>query len=396
MCGPFSALNPDRLTSLREEVRGFMKVPQRLDDLLAHALRVQCFGYGEPTLHPDFVKFLDLCADYETMVTFFTNGMHFTPALIANVISARAREVTISFSGATKEHYEAVYIGGRWETVLSGIRALADAKGKNAYPTISINSIGFRHHVERFPDFVDIMGEAGANVIYLKPLIDTVTSLKGYAAIYRPQVEGEILAEARRRAEQYSMLISAEGFERNISDGDALPNAQPTIEDLATLARVAVPNRPLPYQVGNRPAPDSNPLSADELSASGIVCLEPFSTFYVGRNLEMKPCCNSAFPTGLGNLKMERTETIWDGPKLNKVRNHLINGRYPSLCHECVKSGGAYQNANLMHLVGDYGAWFTSSFEQDFNLPEHTLEDLNRPNSEIAALHANGERHQLW
>lgn len=40
---------------------------------------VHCFGFGEPTLNPDFLALLDACATQACMVDFFTNGTSLTP-----------------------------------------------------------------------------------------------------------------------------------------------------------------------------------------------------------------------------------------------------------------------------------------------------------------------------
>ncbi len=61
MCPTFSALNPYRLVALKTEERGFIDahaVQTSLETLLQHALNVHCFGYGEPTIHPEFRNFL--------------------------------------------------------------------------------------------------------------------------------------------------------------------------------------------------------------------------------------------------------------------------------------------------------------------------------------------------
>ena len=213
MCGPFSALNPTRLFALKDEERGFMQTPEglSLEDVFAHALRIQVFGYGEPTLNPDFKAFLDLAGHYETVISFFSNGMHLTQELCDKIVDARVGEICISFSGADKVSYENIYQGGVWETVLGGIRRLADAKiaAGSPYPLISVNSIAYKHHVRDFEKFVDVMHEAGANMIYLKPLIavSSVPQLAHHGSTYREWgEEGDILRRAWASAREKGRL----------------------------------------------------------------------------------------------------------------------------------------------------------------------------------------------
>lgn len=89
-----------------------------VEEVLAHAFKTPVFGYGEPTLNPDLPQFLQMCGEYQTMASFFTNGMRLTPELCNSIVANRVYEVTVSLSGSTKEEYEAVYDGGVWESVL--------------------------------------------------------------------------------------------------------------------------------------------------------------------------------------------------------------------------------------------------------------------------------------
>src|ERR1700753_1669113 len=71
MCGQFSTLTPHRHRALRGAARGFFETDglmERFDDLLRGALMAHCFGYGEPTLHPDFHKIISRLAQHEVMI----------------------------------------------------------------------------------------------------------------------------------------------------------------------------------------------------------------------------------------------------------------------------------------------------------------------------------------
>src|SRR5262245_48142557 len=179
MCGPFSALNPNRHLALTEQQRGFFdftRTERSLETILAHALYVHAFGYGEPTVHPDFPELLRYISGYNVMVDFITNGMRLTPSLCEQIVANRVANVVVSFSGVTQAEYENVYIGGNYETVLEGLQCLADTRARavSRYPRITINSIGFRHHIASLPAFVDLMAVHGVDVIEVKKLMDDV------------------------------------------------------------------------------------------------------------------------------------------------------------------------------------------------------------------------------
>lgn len=171
MCATFSAINPNRHNNIAGTTRGFLDYAalQPMEENLKHALKVHCFGYGEPTINPNFKKFIKHIGQYEVLVDFFTNGMHLTEDLVQFIVEHSVGDITVSFSGATKIEYESAYQGGIFEQVLGGLARLRDRKKETGrkYPRVSINSLAYKHHLETFDQFVPMMADHGVNVIYL-------------------------------------------------------------------------------------------------------------------------------------------------------------------------------------------------------------------------------------
>lgn len=389
MCGPFSALNDTRLFSLKEEDRGFMKMPEehKLAEVLKHALRIQVFGYGEPTLNPDFHDFLDVAGKYEALISFFSNGMHFSDEIVEKVIDNNVYEITISFSGATKEEYESVYMGGVWEVVLEGLKRIKKRKQERGskYPLISVNSLAYLHHIAKFDRFVEVMADAGVGLIYLKPLVPvpTVAELGQHASIFRHWVDGEVLSRAAARASDLEVQLSMDlytssgasdeadyqkkltQFYRNSGlDPDNLPPVTP-ITELRDLAKNVKLKKP-PQGLGPVTSEDQHDVNASELNATGMYCFEPFNTMYVGRNLSVKPCCNAPSTTKFDSIRASSALDVWGGPAYQTTRKTIINDKYPSFCRECVRTGNAYSENDFIRTISTYGTWYTSVFQSDF------------------------------
>ena len=131
MCPTFSALNPNRFKILKNNDRGLLSYEETaapMESVLEHALIVHAFGYGEPTIHPQFREFISYLSRFEVMVDFFTHGMHLTEDMCEFLVQQNVVRITISFSGATQEEYENVYLGGDFQRVLTGIKTLAATK----------------------------------------------------------------------------------------------------------------------------------------------------------------------------------------------------------------------------------------------------------------------------
>ncbi len=389
MCNTFSALHNQRRNVVRSQERGFLeldRVVEPLQPLLEHALQVHAFGFGEPTIHPQFRELLETLSRYEVMLDFFTNGMHLSDALCDFLVSRRVWSVTLSFSGATKADYESIYLGGEFERVLQGIRRLADAKARagSDFPKIQVNSIAFRHQVERFPEFVRLLAQHGANVIHLKPLAtyDQIPELHGHVSIPRRSVELPLLEEARRIAAEYGVIVADKPYEGLLVESDADQQASLAKRHLGSMAldgrAVALDEFPRiarERQVRSAdyaPAPREEslllPLDAPRHRAGGIPCLEPFKTLYVAYNGDLAPCCFRRTGLHLGRLGEAEGATPWHGERWESLRRGIVTDRsYPeALCKKCLDSGAHPRSHGLKQKVNQYAQWFNAGFGTPF------------------------------
>ncbi|MFN8390546.1 MAG: SPASM domain-containing protein [Bdellovibrionota bacterium] len=425
MCPTFSALNPHRFSALKEEERGFIdqQLQRPLETLLAHALNVHCFGYGEPTIHPDFKSFISTIADYEVLIDFFTNGMYLTEELAEFLVEKQVHSITVSFSGLTKEEYESVYIGGIYEQVLSGLATLARIKMRNRsmYPYIEINSLAFEHHLARLDRFVELMADHGANKIHLKSLQAHafIPQLSGHASVLRPWKEGEMLARARLIAAERGLIFSSTQYESTAVATDeawrstkmrsrAVPNGD-SFEPLVSITRFKTEAKDLNVirpPAGTAPSaredmfatPDSELPAALAIGAprgmkEPFYCFEPFKTVYVRRDGTVKPCCfaNNAAPP-LGDLTQQEGAEIWNGPRYSLVRDSIMNQRYPlRTCQSCLKDGYGPRD-HFTHAQFDfYLAWYRTIFGVELRpSPNRELMELGG-NTDIAERYI--ERH---
>ncbi|MGH7896500.1 MAG: radical SAM/SPASM domain-containing protein, partial [Candidatus Binatia bacterium] len=400
MCTYFSAINPKRLMAMKQSARGFFDLDATgasIEEVLRHALLIHCYGFGEPTVHPQFREFLSYALEFEAMVDFFTNGMHLTDDLAAFLVDHRVFRIAVSFSGSTKQEYEAVYLGGQFERVLEGIRRVSDYKKAAGaeYPIIAINSIAFHHHVANLERFVDLMADHGANRVDLKQLIPyrEIPELYSHASILRPWVEGEILARAERRAAARGIVLHAADYATNAVRTeeeyrarieqwrDALSSTgrerfpEAGIEDFRVLAKSTVYDRPDLDRPS--PAPAAVPRSGNALrllheigsiptakDGRAFYCMEPFKTLYVRRSGEVKPCCFGHDDAALlGNVRETPATEVWRGPHFDTVRKAIVNGEYPrKLCGTCLMNGMSPASHEANYHVRRYEGWWRDRF----------------------------------
>ena len=394
MCPTFSALNTNRHTNISRRQRGFFDVElidEKLHDALRHALVVHAFGYGEPTLHPRFTELVEKLGRYDVMVDFFTHGMHLDDALCAEMVRQRVGMITLSFSGAEADQYENIYLGGDFERVLDNLGRLDRHKRRAGarFPLIVINSLAFRHHVERLPDFVRVMAEAGANVIHLKPLqtFDNITELKGHAAIY-DESQAEVLAQAHAVARELGVTLATREYE-DTANRPAPEPARPEvpIERLKEIAQARRRQKgaqgekaekkveiqvPEPGTVTYTPVPD-------------IHCTEPFKTLYLSYEGAAFPCCFKDIKSMWGDMGRQTAMEIWRSPLMAELRTQVQQRRYPlDLCHHCVKTR-AYPKRNPARVhIAHYSQWLEDKYGT--RLPEALMAKVEALPEENAKL----------
>lgn len=413
MCWQFSALNTNRFKQLKSQDRGFLQtetISANLDTILNGALLVHCFGFGEPTIHPDFRSIVEQVTSHGAMCDFYTNGMHLDQSMCDFLVDMKVLQVIVSFSGTTKEIYENIYIGSDFQRVLAGIKRLADTKAakNSSFPVIHINSIGFRDHVATFDDFTLMMARNGANCVLLSHLSvhSDIPYLHEHVSNLRPDEEGIVLARAKKVAAALGMRIDAAGYEKHTvaksSDhvtwqsslrgsvepalaargrtfGDnplrsfqeiarGLPIAREVEEDRSPPASLSPDAEPSAVRaaLGIRKCPEAG--SGDDT----FYCMEPYKTLYVTRNGAAKPCCQASTDLFLGNLNKQAATEIWRANGYNEIRNGIADGKYPDLCVDCLKNKSA-PDYYIGSLVDRYIAWNEANFGPELRaaLSEH-------------------------
>ena len=157
MCGVKSIAGP----------RGFMdrRLFQRVIDQcrLNRVHQVALHGIGEPLLHRDLIWQIDRAKAGGLYVFFSTNGQLLNPEKIRSIVGSKLDAIRISIEGATKETYESIRSGGRFETFLGNLSELRQQRDRQRSSLkIFITSIVMRETVseisrfkERFAPFCD-------------------------------------------------------------------------------------------------------------------------------------------------------------------------------------------------------------------------------------------------
>lgn len=398
MCPTFSALSTHRLSNIQRNDRGLMSIDKdiiQLDEILKHALRVHAFGYGEPTVHPQFQEIVETLAGYEVVVDFFSHGMHFTETVCQFLVDSGIVRVTISFSGANKKDYENVYLGGKFEQVLAGIKRLADCKSRSgkSFPEIEINSLGFHHHIETLPEFIQLMSDHGANTINVKPLhINSLPELRGHKSFMHP-AEKQKIEEAKYLARKLGIHLASKPYELSetaaIGFDKAMAEMDPAdlharieqqqqefipIDDFKTIARSEQKKSDARQQLKQFESSNQKPSQKIQMNNwfqnQGTPCLEPFKTFYSNYDGKAYTCCFRRSKDYIGHLSEQNGVDIWNSQEYQTLRQRATNNQYlDEMCKNCINKNAYPRDHGIKQTFNFYSRWYTERFGEAF-LPD--------------------------
>jgi radical SAM protein with 4Fe4S-binding SPASM domain len=96
--------------------------------------RVTCEGAGEPLLNPDLIDMFAYAKRRGFITHTFTNATLINEDNVVPLLKA-LDEITISMDGATKETYEKIRRGAKFEEVVGNVKLLDTARKKKGLPT---------------------------------------------------------------------------------------------------------------------------------------------------------------------------------------------------------------------------------------------------------------------
>lgn len=379
MCADFSGESHQRAQTIQAKRRGLIDadaIIERLDPVLRHTLSVHCFGGGEPTIHPDFRRIVGHLAHYDVLIDFFTHGQHLDQAMVEFLMDSGIHKVTVSLSGLTRAVYDRYYLGGDFDRVITGLRRIADCKAAagSPYPIVEINSLGFRPHVAEFDAFVARMAELGANAIHLKQVQrwPHLPHLHQHVSIFRPWVEGEILARAAAIGQRVGVTVDASQY-MAMGAADEQDYRLRLAEMDRELASVAPATAPPARSVAmirsldlseSRETVQSLFRTAAPPFAAPFHCMEPFKTLFVTRNGLVRPCCfHNHWSWHLGDITAANAMEIWNGVGYGVARDAIIDGKYPlELCGPCLDKRLGPRNHGAHDQIRAYLAWHRARF----------------------------------
>lgn len=307
-----------------------------IEPLLPTATMVIMHGNGEPLLHPDILSFFDLYRRYQVRVSLNTNLSQINGGIL-DALQDNCASIHISCDGCTKEQYEGIRQGLRFDRFLENLGRLCQSA-----PDVEkvLEVVLMRQNITSAPDFVELAAEYGIKKVILNAL--GANDLIGN--------QGDSLDRLGALAELCCQVAAERGVQLGVEVRTPFaPAVAPCVhmpaqeaEDWPTLADSLRLHRRYPWYTNTIAFSglESSALCPSSWTCAGV-CEYPFAKTYIDLHGNVSYCC-PASRNIVGTLTQDcGFVSIWNGPLYQRMRRRFYQGLLPALCAECyfIKNG---------------------------------------------------------
>lgn len=186
-------------------VESFSHTLSHLNKSLWH---VNLYFQGEPFMHPEFFKLVEMAKKANLLTSTSTNAHFLSYSLSIKTVVSGLDTIIISFDGTTQEVYEKYRVGGNMNTVIKSVENLVRAKQelKSKTPVIVAQFLAFNYNEHQIKEFKKLAFSKGVNKVEVKTAqiyevekkVDMLPS-NGNLSRYKVQVDGSVKLKGNAR-----------------------------------------------------------------------------------------------------------------------------------------------------------------------------------------------------
>lgn len=142
-----------------------------LKRILPHLRQIRLTGDGDPFFRTDTREFLETFDPVRypnVQFIILTNGLLLTPKMWGKIRHNNISEIWVSVDAATKETYEKIRIGGKWEKLQDNLRMISEIRREGKVRLFEINMTVMRSNYREIIDFVRLGKKLGCDSIALQ------------------------------------------------------------------------------------------------------------------------------------------------------------------------------------------------------------------------------------
>ena len=153
-----------------------MRLADKVNDWLysyQHPIQVHIGSDGDPFASHVYRHFMEQTPERDNIkYSILTNGLMFKEfhSRVPNIIK-NLKELGVSIDGATKETYEKLRLGGKWEKILEGLECMAEQKRKHGFRFI-LHYVVQKDNFHEMQEIIDLGERYNADRVWLNKIED--------------------------------------------------------------------------------------------------------------------------------------------------------------------------------------------------------------------------------
>jgi MoaA/NifB/PqqE/SkfB family radical SAM enzyme len=288
---------------------------------------------GEPLMTPKLGTFIALAE---------RQGLEREGELLDRLLR-QSSVLKFSVDGARASTYESIRVQSDFELVIGNIRKAVAARARlprGQRPRLAICMVLMRRNAEELVEMVELAHGLGVDRLEVAHLTVLSDELEPESLRHHPELCDQVLAQARRRADQLAFRLhlppDMAGRPLSVAPSAQARLALRELEELSPRRLRRLGHR-LQHKLRAR---------AWELRAGGRVpCHFLQGGVFVTLGGDVAPCPMPGRPIA-GNLLEQSFAQIWNGPLLSAMRQGFLEGRPFDCCAHCSQNPVNYQPAD--------------------------------------------------
>lgn len=281
-----------------------LDVLEKLQNALDVCEEVTLFGWGEPTINPDFSKFLERLNKTSVRKYFVSNGTRLNH-FIDDIFTHKVDIIAVSLDGPSGSVNDNIRVGAKFDRVIENIKAIqARKKALNVdFPYMNFVFVAMERNIRELPKMVELAHSLNMQEV-------KVVFLTAFSQDMLPEV-----------------LYNKQELVRNVFND--------TIKKAINLGI----KLKLPYIQGED-------IAGDKYHKD---CFTPWRDFFIGSDDSIRPCQSTSLKLGKFS-EFESFEAAWNNAAFQKIRkevnmNVARDGHsMPIQCKLCYQSSHANWN----------------------------------------------------
>ena len=198
-----------------------INILKNLSPILNEVEEVTLFGWGEPTLHPEFEEILKFLDNYPVKKYFVTNGMRLDKIKEA-LFKYHVDIMAISLDGAKPETNNSIRVNSDFNFIVEQLKDIVRIKKeKNLnYPYMNFVMTLFERNIEELPDLVKLAAEIGLNEVKGVYLTVFTENLLKESLYNKKEKVKEVFNKTEKLGEELGIKIKLPYFQDEDIAGD--------------------------------------------------------------------------------------------------------------------------------------------------------------------------------